>query len=72
MSGARQQEQLRNAVAVRDLIGQAKGVLMERHKLTADQAFALLVRASQETNTKLADIAECLVDTGVLRARGDR
>ncbi|MEV4297619.1 ANTAR domain-containing protein [Microbispora rosea] len=43
-----------------------------RHKLTADQAFALLVRASQETNTKLADIAEYLVDTGVLRARGDR
>ncbi|SIR47993.1 GAF domain-containing protein [Microbispora rosea] len=72
MSGARQQEQLRNALAVRDLIGQAKGVLMERHKLTADQAFALLVRASQETNTKLADIAEYLVDTGVLRARGDR
>ncbi|MGI5155337.1 ANTAR domain-containing protein [Microbispora sp. CA-102843] len=71
MSGARQQEQLRHAIAVRDLIGQAKGVLMERHKLTADQAFSLLVRASQQTNSKLVDIAEYLVDTGELRTRGD-
>ncbi|WP_319018281.1 GAF and ANTAR domain-containing protein [Microbispora sitophila] len=72
MSGARQQEQLRRAIAVRDLIGQAKGVLMERHKLTADQAFSLLVRASQQTNTKLVDVAGYLVDTGELRTRGDR
>ncbi|XVQ84092.1 ANTAR domain-containing protein [Microbispora siamensis] len=72
MSGARQQEQLRQAIAVRDLIGQAKGVLMERHKLTADQAFSLLVRASQQTNSKLVDVAEYLVDTGELRTRGDR
>ncbi|MEV4460796.1 GAF and ANTAR domain-containing protein [Microbispora sp. NPDC049633] len=72
MSGARQQEQLRRAIAVRDLIGQAKGVLMERHKLTADQAFSLLVRASQQTNTKLVEVAEYLVDTGELRTREDR
>ncbi len=72
MSGARQQEQLRRAIAVRDLIGQAKGVLMERHKLTADQAFALLVRASQQTNSKLVDVAEYLVDTGELRTSGGR
>ncbi|MEV4134651.1 ANTAR domain-containing protein [Dactylosporangium sp. NPDC049742] len=39
---------------------------MERHKLTADQAFMLLVRASQTTNTKLADIAARLAETGEL------
>ncbi|MEU6411792.1 GAF and ANTAR domain-containing protein [Microbispora sp. NPDC046933] len=71
MSGARQQEQLKRAIAVRDLIGQAKGVLMERHKVTADQAFSLLVRTSQQTNTKLVEVARYLVDTGELRTRGD-
>jgi AmiR/NasT family two-component response regulator len=51
----------------RDLIGQAKGILMERHRVTGDQAFKLLVRASQATNTKLRDIADELVATGELR-----
>jgi AmiR/NasT family two-component response regulator len=41
----------------RDLIGQAKGILMERHKLTASQAFAVLTQVSQEKNRKLVDIA---------------
>ncbi|GHH69064.1 transcriptional regulator [Streptosporangium violaceochromogenes] len=67
LSGAQQQEHLARAAAVRDLIGQAKGILMERHRVTADQAFALLVRASQRTNTKLADIARYLTETGELR-----
>lgn len=72
MSGAQQEEHLVRAVAMRDLIGQAKGILMERHRVTADQAFALLVRASQQTNTKLADIARHLADTGELRRRRPR
>ena len=54
------------ALSMRDVIGQAKGILMERHRITADQAFALLVRASQRTNTKLTDIAQELTDTGDL------
>lgn len=64
--------ELRNltlAVQTRDLIGQAKGILMERYKLTGEQAFALLVRASQQTNTKLRDLAEQLVATGELAVR---
>ncbi|MDA0632718.1 GAF and ANTAR domain-containing protein [Nonomuraea sp. MCN248] len=69
MSGAQQEEHLSRAVAMRDLIGQAKGILMERHRLTADQAFTLLVSASQETNTRLADIARHLVHTGELAGR---
>jgi len=39
----------------------AQGVLIERHKLTPDQAFALLVRVSQHQNTKLRDVADRLV-----------
>ena len=37
---------------------------MERHKVTADAAFALLVRASQHNNVKLRDLAERLVRSG--------
>ncbi len=47
----------------RDDIGQAKGILMERYKMDADQAFAVLVRASQNTNRKLSDIAQELANT---------
>src|SRR4051812_11288386 len=39
---------------------------MERPKLTDDEAFELLVKASQQTNTKLADVAGYLVETGEL------
>ncbi len=69
MSGARREEQFTHAAAVRDLIGQAKGILIERHKLTGDQAFAALVRVSQHTNTKLVDAAARLVETGELPSR---
>jgi AmiR/NasT family two-component response regulator len=52
-------------LASRDVIGQAKGILMERHHLTADEAFAELVKASQATtNVRVAEIAECLTRTG--------
>lgn len=60
------------AVRRRDLIGQAKGILMERHKLTADQAFTLLTRVSQQTNRKLYDIAEELTSTGRVQRRPER
>ncbi len=68
---ARKLDHLTTALASRDLIGQAKGVLMERYKITADQAFLVLVRASQDTNRKLHEIALHLTDTGVL-AEGQR
>ncbi len=38
MAGAQRNEQLNRAMGTRDLVGQAKGILMERHKLTADEA----------------------------------
>jgi GAF domain-containing protein len=66
LSAARQEENLRHALDGRDLIGQAKGILMERYRLTAPQAFELLVRASTHTNRKLFDIAEELTSTGAM------
>ena len=47
----------------RGLIGQAKGILMERYKITDEKAFLLLAQLSQDTNTKLHDIAEEIIDT---------
>lgn len=58
--------QLRQAMASRAVIEQAKGVLVERYKLTPDQAFGLLIRGSQNSNTKLRDVAVALVTTGTL------
>lgn len=52
--------QLHQALATRDVIGQAKGKLMERFGIDADQAFALLVRSSQQTNLKLVAVAHWL------------
>jgi GAF domain-containing protein len=57
---------LQAAMAYRSVIEQAKGILMERHKLTADQAFRLLAEASMHTNRKVRDLAEDLVLTGAL------
>jgi GAF domain-containing protein len=56
------------ALESRAIIDQAKGILMERHKLTADQAFQLLAQVSSRTNTKLRQIADTLVLTGELPA----
>nr|WP_167108551.1 GAF and ANTAR domain-containing protein [Amycolatopsis granulosa] len=61
LAGSRAQEQLRSALETRDVISMAKGILMERHRVTDDQAFTLLVRASQNSNRKLHDVADWLV-----------
>ncbi len=55
---------LDQALASRDVIGQAKGILMERERLSADQAFDLLRRASQHLNIKLRDVADRVAETG--------
>jgi GAF domain-containing protein len=57
---------LRMAMNTRDLIGQAKGILMERYKIDGERAFDVLDRTSQHTNRKLRDIAEHLATTGEL------
>jgi len=57
-------ENLRVALASREVIGQAEGILIERERITADQAFAVLRRASQHLNIKLREVAQYVVDTG--------
>lgn len=56
------ESQLQTALASRDVIGQAKGILMARERLSGLQAFQLLLRTSQHTNIKLVDIARWIVD----------
>lgn len=56
------EEQFRSALASRDIIGQAKGILMERFNVDAVAAFELLKRLSQDSNRPLATIAEQLVN----------
>ena len=58
---ARKRDQLEAGMATRDLIGQAKGILMERYALTGDRAFAMLTRVSRTSNVKLRDVAGELV-----------
>ncbi len=63
---SRQGEQLNSALNTRDVIGQAKGIIMERFNVDAVRAFEMLRELSQSMNTRLADIAQRVVDT-----RGD-
>jgi len=62
---------LQAALDSRAVIDQAKGILMERHKLTADVAFQVLVRRSMQTNRKVRELAEELVTTGFLPGSHD-
>ncbi len=55
-------DQLNEALASRDLIGQAKGILMERENISDEEAFSMLRTISQNSNVKLRDIAQRLVD----------
>ena len=57
-------DNLQAALATRGVIDQAKGILMDRHKLTADQAFQALAQMSMKTNRKLYAVADELVYTG--------
>lgn len=60
----RRLDNLQAALATRAVIGQAQGILIERERITPDQAFDILRRASQHLNIKLRDVAQALVDTG--------
>lgn len=64
LAAALTHEQLQQAIATRGVIGQAIGILMEREKLSADEAYQRIRRASNNTNTKLRDIAERVARTG--------
>ena len=60
-AAAEEVRQLREALTSRSTIDQAKGILMARHRIDPDQAFQLLVRLSNDSNVRLADVARALV-----------
>lgn len=57
----RRDEQFRSALASRDTIGQAKGMLMERFQIDAVAAFELLKRLSQDFNIPVIEVAQRLI-----------
>jgi response regulator NasT len=61
-------QSLQGAFGRRAIIEQAKGILMERHGIDADAAFALLKSHSQHTGQKLLDIAQAMAQTHTLLA----
>jgi len=60
-NSARRDERFKRALASRDTIGQAKGMIMERYGVDAVQAFGLLRKLSQDSNVPLVQVAEELV-----------
>lgn len=72
VAGSQHISQLTQALDTRDLIGQAKGILMERFKITSQQAFLVLSRASSEMNIKLRDVAEQLTVSGEITSQRKR
>jgi AmiR/NasT family two-component response regulator len=60
-NSARRDEQFKRALASRDTIGQAKGMIMERYGVDAVQAFELLRKLSQDSNVPLVQVATELV-----------
>jgi GAF domain-containing protein len=60
---SRHGEQLVSALSTRDRIGQAKGIIMERFGVDDVQAFEMLRRLSQDSNTRLTDVAQRVIDT---------
>jgi GAF domain-containing protein len=63
LSRVQDSENFSRAIDSRKLIGQAQGVLMERYALDQDRAFEVLRRYSQDSNVKLRDVAQMVVDT---------
>jgi AmiR/NasT family two-component response regulator len=63
--------QFREALNTRDMIGQAKGILIERYDLDDQTAFNTLTKLSQSMNTPLRDIARRVIEdaTGAVTSR---
>jgi GAF domain-containing protein len=57
---------LRQALTTRHRIGVAQGILMQRYGLTLERSLEVLMRYSQETNIKLRDVAERMIETGAI------
>jgi GAF domain-containing protein len=60
---SREGEELQSAISTRDRIGQAKGIIMERYGVDDVRAFEMLRRLSQDSNTRLVDVADSVIQT---------
>jgi GAF domain-containing protein len=60
---SREGQELQSALSTRDRIGQAKGIIMERYDVDDVRAFEMLRKLSQDSNTRLIDIAQRVIDT---------
>jgi GAF domain-containing protein len=56
-------DNLKEALHTREIIGEAKGIVMERERVSEEEACDILSRVSQKTNTKLRDVAQQVVDS---------
>jgi hypothetical protein len=61
--GSQEATYLQRAVDSRDLIGRAKGIVMERFGVGDDAAFQMLIKSSQDTNMKLTAVAQWLTES---------
>ncbi|KIH98781.1 hypothetical protein LP52_11400 [Streptomonospora alba] len=66
LARVQKEEHLTTALGSRQYIGEATGIVMERYKVTSEQAFAMLAHISQNLNVKLRELAQDLVRTGAL------
>ena len=55
---------LERAVESHRLVGQAMGILIERHRIVSEEAFDLLRRTSQDNNVKLREVAQRVIESG--------
>jgi transcriptional regulator with GAF, ATPase, and Fis domain len=72
LSSSRARAQLDEAVQTRSDIGQALGIVMERYKVSDEEAFAVLRRSSQDRNVRLRDIARTVSRTGEIPGAGGK
>lgn len=70
--GLIREEQLQQGIESRDVIGQAKGMLMDREGIHADEAFGMLRTISQRTNLKLREVAVLLIARSWDKAHPDQ
>jgi GAF domain-containing protein len=63
-------DQLNEALATRDVIGQAKGIVMARERCSADAAFDVLRSMSQSRHRKLNDVAQQVIDSATKNNAG--
>ncbi|WP_246076223.1 ANTAR domain-containing protein [Amycolatopsis cihanbeyliensis] len=70
LSSARAHAQLHEAISGRQDIGEALGILMERHKLDERAAFDMLTKVSQDHNIKIRELASTINTTGEIPDHG--